>query len=157
MGEWKYTQGCAHCDSVVANRGEFTEDPVNYALRRGDCTDFVYLAIENVLLSSWNHDKISTSMYNNSTATQLDSYGFTEVTLANARMGDVVVRTKTDGCLCGHAGLFAGRGVGGSIVGYANNGIPARPGQKNVDSTTSVYDFRVKEGYVTKLFRPVVP
>jgi hypothetical protein len=156
MGEWRYTQGCAHCGN-----GSNTEPEVNYSIQYGDCTDFVYQAVEHVLGSSWNHDKISTKMFNNHTTTQLDGAGYVEITTPSAvRIGDIVVTTKTSGCMCGHAGIFVGFGVGSGgprPIGWANNGLPAKPDRPNVDNPTGVYDFSPKSGQIVKYFRPVTP
>ena len=160
MGEWHYTQGCYHCAG-----GPNTEPAKNLAAQYGDCTDFVWAAINGSLGSSvWNPPILRTRGFNNSSTATLANYGYVEIASSSARPGDVVVRTKTDpaSCMCGHAGLFGGWGAsddGGSHypIGWANNGLPAKPTRPNVDLATNVYHFREKAGMVTKYFRPVVP
>ena len=151
MGEWRYTQGCAQgCDV------NHWEPAVDLAAQFGDCTDFVWKAVKNVLGSSWPYSKMSTSMFNTYTPGNIAAYGYVEMDSATARPGDVVVRAKTSGCMCGHAGFFLGFGAGGNVIGWANNGSPARAstGQENDDNPTGKYNFKAKAGYVTRYFRP---
>lgn len=150
MGEWVYTQGCARCGN-----GPFTEPPVNIPAQYGDCTDFVWAAVKHVLGSSWPHAKISTRMFNSFGPTQLARHGYVQVDSAVVREGDIVVNTRTSGCLCGHAGVFTGWGAGGHPIGHANNGTPATPDRPNLDRPTGKYNFKARPGYQVRFFRPI--
>lgn len=151
MGEWRYTQGCARCAG-----GPNWEPAVNIPEKFGDCTDFVWIAVKHVLGTSWPHAKISTRMFNSYSSTALANHGYVQVDSASVRQGDIVVRTRTTGCLCGHAGVFTGWGAGGRPIGQANNGLPATPTQPNVDNPTGKFNFKAGSGQVTKFFRPVI-
>lgn len=128
---------------------------MNIANKFGDCTDFVWIAVKNVLGSSWPHAKISRRMFNNFSTTKLAANGYVVVDSASVRIGDIVVRTKTTGCQCGHAGGFIGWGAGGHPIGHANNGLPATKTRPNKDNPTGKYDFIQRAGELTKSFRPV--
>ena len=151
-GEWTYTQRCAQCAG-----GPNSESAKNLPARLGDCTDYVYSAVKSVLGSAWVHEILRTKAFNISSAATLAWYGSQQIDSASVRIGDVVVRTKTSACLCGHAGIFFGWAAGGHPIGIANNGSPASPGHENANRPTGPFDFRVKSGYVTKFFRPQTP
>jgi hypothetical protein len=152
-GEWRYTQGCAQ-----GCTGPFSEPDVDLPAHTGDCTDFVWWTVRAALgSSSWPFTKTSTKMFNSFSQAGLASFGYEPVDSAGLRTGDIVVRTKTDGCLCGHAGIFIGWAAGGYPIGWANNGVPATPTRANGDSTTKAFHFRVKAGTQVKFFRPILP
>lgn len=152
MGEWRYTQGCYRCGT-----GSNTEPARNLSIQYGDCTDFVWSAVKHVLGGSWNHEKLSTFMFNTYGSARLGNHGYVQVDSASVRAGDVVVRAKTSDCYCGHAGVFVGWGAGGHPIGWANNGRPATPTDTNEDRLTTVYDFKTIAGRATKFFRPITP
>lgn len=151
MGEWTYTQGCAQCAG-----GPYTEPPVNIPQKFGDCTDFVWIAVKHVLGTSWPHAKLSTRMFNSYSSGRLAHNGYVQVDSASVRQGDIVVRTTTSGCLCGHAGVFVGWAAGGRPIGHANNGLPATRYRANEDKLTKKFDFKAEPGQLTKFFRPVL-
>lgn len=156
-GEWRYTQGCALCET-----GPNFEPAKDLPNKSGDCTDFVYTAVKGALGDFWPHGPnqiVRTKGFNNYGARALSSYGYRQIDSARVRIGDIVVRTKTDpnSCLCGHAGIFYGWAAGGYPIALANNGYPATPSHPNVDAVTGRFDFKKKAGYVTKFFRPELP
>jgi hypothetical protein len=155
-GEWRYTQGCAHCGPEPRPNTEPAVDLVN---KYGDCSDFVWVAVGSELgFYGWHHRKMATFEYNlyAETAPQtLANLGFIEVDSANVRAGDIVDMTNIGGS--GHIGLFVGWGVGGHPIGWANNGKPANPTRENVDNPTKNFDFKAPAGMHTKFFRPILP
>jgi hypothetical protein len=158
-GEWEYTQGCAHCVTPYGNPpGPNWEPAVDRPNHKGDCTDYVWWAVRNTLGSTdWPFAKISTTdfMRPYDSTTKLAKNGFTLIDSASLRVGDVIIRGKAPRGN-GHAGLFVGWAGGGYPVGYANNGSPAYPTIMRHDTTTGVYHFKVKSGYVTRFYRPIL-
>jgi hypothetical protein len=183
-GQRTYTQGCAQCyrvvkiddtttatigDSIwVRLHGPNTEDSVNTALKRGDCTDYTMTAIRNVL-GSFPFPKLSTTMFNHwvadsaAAADSLLKYGYTQV--AFPRTGDVVVRARNGPTRWnGHAGIFIGWAAGMSSgvrtdsvpIGWANNGNPAGylPNDTNYTLKTGSTGFKAGASFITKFFRP---
>ena len=152
-GEWRYTQGCAHCGPEPRPNTEPAVDLVN---KYGDCSDFVWVAVGSELGPyGWHHRKMATSEYNSYSAQTLAGLGFVEVDSASVRPGDIVNMTNIGGS--GHIGLFVGWGVGGHPIGWANNGKPAKPTRANVDGQTKNFDFTPPAGMHTKFFRPILP
>ena len=139
-GEWSYTQG--------GHKGG-AEPAVNLAAKSGDCTDFTYTNTKAVMGASWDvqypKDKANTtSLYGSGSGTL--AKGYTMVDLTSAQPGDVVVSRPG-----GHAGHYIGTTEDGRVLGWANNGLPARPDRDRHDGTTGIYDF----GTSPKILRPI--
>jgi hypothetical protein len=162
-GEWTYTQGCAHCKSPHGNvNGAInSEYPVDYGLRRGDCTDLVFYSLRTYLgTTAWPFEKISTAEFNtwsDTAPTRLARHGYVQIDSSQVRRGDAVLKTSLSGG--GHAGIFMLWGVGGVPVAYANNGSPADSTKAGKDTTTGRWTARKAPGTVIKYFRAlkVVP
>jgi hypothetical protein len=154
--QWTYTMGCYLC-GVSGPNTERGKDILNHV---GDCADFVWTVIKNVLGGSWNHDIMYTAEYDQSTEAHLGVRGFVPIDASSVRRGDVVLRALTSGCHCGHVGIFVGWGADRHPIGWANNGQPAvNPPKGPVAEANQTFrqgrfDFIQKAGTEIKYFRP---